>query len=305
MKDKCEMIINYFNRHRELSMLITIILVAIDFLFILFTFIFIFVGQDYLEGTCSLIMGLLLLGILISFWVANNKHNIAQESSSNWSGWVDDDSVSDLPPPADLEDDWDEDAELLREDELPPPPPPLPKEFDVKLKKKYEKLKETKKEDSSWVKGTKFEQFVHERFPAPHFRSTGRTRNYTGRPGQYPSKIDQNRDLEYFYPASGIKIFIECKYRSRLIQDKRNPKRRTLHWASRKKMLRYRKFHKENLPAEFFVLMGLGRKADNPVRLFGVPLDKIRSSNLDINFLEKYELKKDRPIKYLWRRLYN
>jgi hypothetical protein len=143
---------------------------------------------------------------------------------------------------------------------------------------------ETEIIDYSKKMGDEFEKYIVQKFDKKHFR----IKEWAGDKyvnGQY-AETTLHPDIVFECERNGrsASFAVECKWRKKSYKDE-------IEFSYPDQLERYRKFEREKkIPV--FVAMGLGGKSSDPEHLYIVPLKKITSTNLSLDFLTPYE--KDR-----------
>jgi hypothetical protein len=134
---------------------------------------------------------------------------------------------------------------------------------------------------SSIEKGQKFEDFVLNKFDKNYFSIVKKTHPFQGTDSHY---IESNLDLDFIfrYIPSREKFGVETKFRSDFGSE-------VVTWSRQDQLERYKQFEsEEKIPV--YVIIGLGGMPDNPNELFLIPLRRIKSPELSLQFLSKYNV---------------
>ncbi|AIJ05347.1 hypothetical protein JH146_0497 [Methanocaldococcus bathoardescens] len=154
------------------------------------------------------------------------------------------------------------------------------------IKKFIKKLTLPEDEYRKWLahqKGEEFESFVlNNLFPEKYFELLDMTHNFETNSKRYVKK-SLKPDFLLKDKKTGKIFYVECKYRSKLYQEK-------FHWAKDKEQFqRYKDIESnENIPV--YIAMGLGGTADNPERIFLMPLKEIKYPALFPSVLRDWEI---------------
>ena len=140
---------------------------------------------------------------------------------------------------------------------------------------------ETKIIDPKKEKGNLFEGYVASKFDKKYFI----LKDWAGdkyQDGIYAESTTYP-DLKYCFNLGDIEQYfaVECKYRSYIKEDK-------IQWAKKSQFENYKKYE-QDFKIPVFVVIGLGQKANNPKEIFVIPLKQLKSTVLNISFLEKYK----------------
>jgi len=135
----------------------------------------------------------------------------------------------------------------------------------------------------AFKKGEKFEIYVMDNlFPEKYFKLLHKTHDFKTNSKRY---VESSLKPDFLFEdkKTGKIFYVECKYRSNLYQDK-------FHWAKDDKQFqRYKDFESnENIP--IYIAMGLGGTADNPERIFLMPLKEIKYPALFPSVLKNWEV---------------
>jgi Holliday junction resolvase len=135
-------------------------------------------------------------------------------------------------------------------------------------------------EKESEQKGNDFERYVVDLFDEKHFSIVQWTTDMTRKHSRFVES-DCGPDLVLRYRSTNEIFCVECKFRSKLFKGK-------LQWSELMQLGRYRTFAKDN-KIPFFIVIGLGGKARKPKRMFCIPLEKAKFSELPIELLKEFE----------------
>jgi len=120
-------------------------------------------------------------------------------------------------------------------------------------------------------KGDEFERYVVDLFDEKYFTIVEWTTDNMRKHSRYV-EADTRPDLLIRYNPSGEEFYVECKYRSKLYENK-------FMWSTHEQMNRYFRFaYEKKLP--FFVIMGLGGAPNKPEKMYCVPLQEIKYPQL-------------------------
>ena len=160
------------------------------------------------------------------------------------------------------------------------------KSLEVKLLKIFEINPEFKKEYNTpkeFIMGEQFEHFALELFPDSDYNLLALTNDFETNELRY---VEESKyyDFRLRHRESIYDFAVECKYRSDLLDDK-------FKWAKEFQMNRYKEYEKIYCPNQYYVMMGLGRKPDNPQELYFIPLSHIQYVGLYPSFLINYRIK--------------
>ncbi|AEH06351.1 hypothetical protein [Methanothermococcus okinawensis] len=153
-------------------------------------------------------------------------------------------------------------------------------------KKIYKKLTLPEKEYRTWIahqKGEAFESYVlNQLFPEEYFEILDMTHNFETNSKRYVKK-SLKPDFLLKDKKTGKIFYVECKYRSKLYQDK-------FHWAkSNEQSNRYRTIEKEE-NIQTYIAMGLGGTPENPDNIYLMPLKEIKYNALFPSILKNWEI---------------
>ena len=138
-------------------------------------------------------------------------------------------------------------------------------------------------------KGFKFEKYVlslfdlerYDKDKAAAYKIVLWTGDY-GKNTCYKIETDSEPDLIIRHLESNIIFAVECKYRSRLYDDK-------IDVGKPRNLNNYKMYAYKNLDIPTFVVFGLGGQPDNPDQMFCVPIFKIKYFDTYINYFREYE----------------
>jgi len=142
---------------------------------------------------------------------------------------------------------------------------------------------------SNLGKGRKFEDFVLTKFDRNLFSIVRKTRPCRGADDHY---MESNPDPDYIfrYIPSREKFGVEMKFRSNFGSE-------IIKWSYPDQMARYKQFEKEEeIPV--YIIIGLGGLPESPNEIFLVPLRKIESPELSLQFLSKYRLSPEENVRW-------
>lgn len=145
---------------------------------------------------------------------------------------------------------------------------------------KIAKAVEALTEDESVEKGNDFEKHVVDLFDQRYFSIVQWTTDINRKHDRFV-EADAGPDLMIRYIPTGEIIYVECKFRSGLYEDK-------LHWSNPEQLKRYQNFARESR-SPFFVVIGFGRGPSDPERMFCIPLEEARYPALYPSVFEKFE----------------
>ena len=149
-------------------------------------------------------------------------------------------------------------------------------------KGKLNKSGKYKKEDQKRInelKGDQFENFVEKLFNEEEFVILNRTEDLMRTKKGFHEE-DTMPDFLINHIITGQEFYVECKYRSKLFNNKYN-------WSNYKQMCRYMRYALENkIPC--FVILGLDGTANNPKEIYGVPIEKMKYPELYPSQFEQY-----------------
>jgi hypothetical protein len=143
---------------------------------------------------------------------------------------------------------------------------------------------------SSIDKGQKFEDFILKKFDKNLFSIVKKTHPFQGADSHY---IESNLDPDFIfrYIPSREKFGVETKFRSDFGSE-------IVTWSRQDQLERYKQFEsEEKIP--IYVVIGLGGMADNPNELFLIPLRRIKSPELSLQFLSGYNV--NSRSNFTWR----
>ncbi|AEK19511.1 hypothetical protein GYY_03160 [Methanococcus maripaludis X1] len=138
-------------------------------------------------------------------------------------------------------------------------------------------------------KGKDFENYVMDNlFPKESFDLLYVTPDAKTNERRYV-ECSRKPDLQFRDKKTGNIFYVECKYRSRLFNEK-------FEWASNVGQAeRYRNIeYLEEIPV--YVAMGLMGASDNPKKVFLMPLKDIKYSGLFLSVLRNYEITESRDV---------
>ena len=144
--------------------------------------------------------------------------------------------------------------------------------------------REEYKKKLAFKKGKEFELYVLDNlFPEKYFELLEMTHDHNTNSKRYV-KSSLKPDFLFKDKKTGKIFYVECKYRSRLYKDK-------FHWAKNEEQFqRYKDIESnENIPV--YIAMGLGGSADNPDKVFLMPLKEIKYIDLYPSVLKNWEIK--------------
>jgi len=144
-----------------------------------------------------------------------------------------------------------------------------------------------------WERGVNFEKYVKSLLDPKDFSIILWTKDRSRKDDGTPCEADYYPDYTIRYIPTNKKFSIECKYRSRLQENK------MLSWTYPKRLEQYYEIaERDNLP--LFIIIGVGGLPDSPSRMFRIPLEDIKNQCvLSPEFYTKYERKpKD---KFEWK----
>jgi hypothetical protein len=128
-------------------------------------------------------------------------------------------------------------------------------------------------------KGDNFEKYVAERFDDKLFSIVEWTTDMSRKHNRFV-EADCNPDLVIRDRKTNNIFCIECKYRSRLVNE-------YFEWSYPDQMDRYFSYaHERKIP--FYAVLGLGGSPDFPSEVFCIPLEGAKNPQIHINTLQKY-----------------
>ncbi len=140
-------------------------------------------------------------------------------------------------------------------------------------------------------KGEKFEKFVLKKFDTKNFSIFKMTSPIKG-PDSHYNENNLDPDFILRYIPSREKFAIEAKFRS----DRYNSE--MIEWCKAYQMPRYKRFEdEEKIPV--YIVIGLGGIPDKPGKMFVVPLNFVKSHELPLEFLSRYEMKPNNH--FMWQ----
>jgi hypothetical protein len=166
----------------------------------------------------------------------------------------------------------------------------LSREFSMGILNKIAKVVEILTEDESVEKGDDFEKYVVDLFDKKYFSIVQWTMDINRKHDRFV-EADAGPDLMIRYIPTGEIIYVECKFRSGLYEDK-------LHWSKPEQLKRYQNFARESR-YPFFVVIGFGRAPSYPERMFCIPLEEARYPALYPSVFEKFERSPDKN--FFWK----
>jgi hypothetical protein len=134
--------------------------------------------------------------------------------------------------------------------------------------------------EENYEKGIIFEKYVANLFDPSYFNIFDWTRDNSKHLNR-KIESDQNPDLTIRYIPTNELFSIECKFRSNALDNK-------VSWARDDQIKNYLSYSIKN-KRPVFVLIGLGGSPDNPNRMFCIPIEEAKYSELFISMLRKYE----------------
>ena len=139
-------------------------------------------------------------------------------------------------------------------------------------------------------KGKKFEQFVINLIDLNYFKINNYNRdNYNSL--HVKIETDSDPDITIRHLDTNQLISLECKFRQNMYNNK-------IRWAFAYQIRHYNEFSvKNNRPT--FIVIGLGGYPDRPDKLYCIPLEHARLTNLDPSAIEKF--KKPLYSKFTWQ----
>ena len=159
------------------------------------------------------------------------------------------------------------------------------------VKNRIEKSKSIKSNsEKNYEKGLAFEKYVVNLFSEDEFTFTNCTSDKSHR-FERRVESDSDPDLTFRYKRTGQLISAECKFRSFYEDGK-------VTFAPQWKINHYINYAKKNrIPT--YLILGLGGEPDNPDRLFCVPIEKAKYTELYLSLLEKYECEPDTCLEWI------
>jgi hypothetical protein len=150
-------------------------------------------------------------------------------------------------------------------------------------KKYHQKKNEENKKLEAFKKGEEFENYVENNlFPEKYFILLSKTHNYETNNKRYVED-SLKPDLKFKDKKTGKIFYVECKYRSKLYDDK-------FHWAKNDGQFNRYKDIESNENTETFIAMGLGGTPDNPDEIYLMPLKEIKYPALYPSVLRNWEI---------------
>lgn len=142
---------------------------------------------------------------------------------------------------------------------------------------------------SSIDKGQKFEDFILKKFDKNLFSIVKKTHPFQGTDSHY---IESNLDPDFIfrYIPSREKFGVETKFRSDFGSE-------IVTWSRQDQLERYKQFEREE-EIPIYIIIGLGGMPDKPNELFLLPLSRIKSPELSLQFLSKYSVSPKSNIKW-------
>ncbi len=144
---------------------------------------------------------------------------------------------------------------------------------------------------NNFERGRKFEEFVMKRFDKKEFTIVKMTVPVQKVEGPF---IENNLDPDFIfrYKPNLEKFAVEAKFRGYYgSQD-------YIECAKPYQLSRYRQFEKEEkIPV--YIILGYGGIPEDPQKVFLIPLDRIKSHQLSLNFLSQYEVHPNQN--FVWR----
>jgi len=147
----------------------------------------------------------------------------------------------------------------------------------------------------SFKKGKQFEQLAEKFFPASTFDLIHRTADYRDNCRRFVES-SLKPDFMFRDKLSGKCFYVECKFRSSMIQD------RIECCTSSQQLARYYHYNKR---ISVFLLIGLGGKPSRPCYIFLIPLREITELRLTPSFINKFRISTRPPVKaaQIWKNL--
>jgi len=154
------------------------------------------------------------------------------------------------------------------------------KKGDIKNRYNYSpRTIKRNKQNQSINKGNLFEKYVVDRLDPEYFSIVEWTTDIS-RKHSRTVESDMNPDLVVRFKPSNEMFAIECKYRSRLNNNK-------LEWSNDGQRARYLQFSLERkIPV--FIVIGLGGHPEHPDNVFCIPLEQAKYSGLYPSLFGKY-----------------
>jgi ABC-type multidrug transport system fused ATPase/permease subunit len=150
-------------------------------------------------------------------------------------------------------------------------------------KKYHQEKNEENKKIEAFKKGEEFENYVENNlFPEKYFILLSKTHNYETNNKRYVED-SLKPDLKFRDKKTGKIFYVECKFRSNLYQNK-------FHWTKSDKQFDRYKDIELNENIETFIAMGLGGTANNPNKVYLMPLREIKYTALYPSVLKNWEI---------------
>jgi hypothetical protein len=138
----------------------------------------------------------------------------------------------------------------------------------------------------SYVKGDEFEQYVRDDlFPGELYSLLEKTHDYRDNRDDFIQSTTLP-DFKFDAKHLGLEFYVEAKFRSRF-QDQ------ILEWCKFFQLKRYQEL--DNI-TPVLICIGLGGRPSAPERAFLMPVKHIKFVKLYPGFLQKYEIRPDRPV---------
>ena len=141
--------------------------------------------------------------------------------------------------------------------------------------------KESPKAPSGKKKGDDFEKFVVQKFSKKYFTVIEWTSDKYVNGVYAESNNHPDLVMRFQWLENTTSFGVECKYRSEYYKN-------GVEWCTERQLEKYRKYE-SNKNQKVFIIIGIGGVASDPAELFIIPLNKIASTFLGKDFLNRYK----------------
>lgn len=145
-----------------------------------------------------------------------------------------------------------------------------------------------------YQKGVEFEKYIASLFNEKYFSIYDWTRD-NSLILERKVETDSNPDLTFRHLATNQLISIECKFRSQMFNN-------GIDWARHDQIINYLSYaSRTKIPT--FIVIGLGGTPRYPNRLFCIPIEEAKYTNLFISKLKRFERPPNKPFYWYNKKL--